>query len=108
MSDSQQWYMSMGGHQVGPVSAEDIISNIRNGSMQPNTYVFTPGMKDWIEVSKVEFFKGYFSEASKPVTIPMVPGRTAHESISRFTEKSSSLLKWNWIREKAPLLKPER
>jgi uncharacterized protein (TIGR00266 family) len=79
MSDSQQWYMSMGGHQVGPVSAEDIISNIRNGSMQPNTYVFTPGMKDWIEVSKVEFFKGYFSEASKPVTIPMVPGRTAHE-----------------------------
>ena len=79
MSDSQQWYWSAGGHQVGPVSAEEIISNIRNGSMRPDTYVFTPGMKDWIPVKKVEFFKRYFSEGSTAVPIPLAPGRTAHE-----------------------------
>ncbi len=79
MSDSQQWYWSMGGHQVGPVSAEEIISNIRNGSMQPGTYVFATGMKDWIPVSKVEFFKPYFSESVAPARIPQAPGRTAHE-----------------------------
>jgi uncharacterized protein (TIGR00266 family) len=79
MSDSRQWYWSMGGHQVGPVSAEEIISNIRNGSLQPDTYVFTPGMKDWIPVNKVEFFSRYFSEGSMPAPIPRAPGRSAHE-----------------------------
>ncbi len=44
MSDSQQWYMSMGGHQVGPVSAQEIISQIRNGNIQSSTYLFTAGM----------------------------------------------------------------
>ncbi len=54
MPDLQQWYMSIGGHQVGPVSAQEIIANIRNGSMQPTTYVYTPGMTDWIPVNKAE------------------------------------------------------
>jgi uncharacterized protein (TIGR00266 family) len=79
MPDSQQWYMSINGHQVGPVSAQEIISNIRNGSMQPGTYVFTQGMADWVPINKVEFFSQYFSESSRPVQIPKAPGRTAHE-----------------------------
>jgi uncharacterized protein (TIGR00266 family) len=79
MSDSQQWYMSMGGHQVGPVSAQEIITNIRNGSMQPETYVYTPGMTDWVPANKVELFSKYFGENSIPVPIPQAPGRTAHE-----------------------------
>ena len=79
MSDSQQWYMAIGGHQVGPIGAQEVISQIRNGSIQPNTYVFTPGMADWIPASKVEFFRGYFGENSAPASIPKPPGRTAHE-----------------------------
>jgi uncharacterized protein (TIGR00266 family) len=79
MPDSQQWYMSINGHQVGPVSAQEIISNIRNGSMQPGTYVFTQGMADWVPINKVELFSQYFSESSRPVQIPKAPGRTAHE-----------------------------
>jgi len=79
MANSQQWYMAIGGHQVGPVSADEIISNIRNGSMQPNTLVFTPGMTDWTPVSKAETFAPYFLESRQPVVIPQAPGRTAHE-----------------------------
>jgi uncharacterized protein (TIGR00266 family) len=79
MSDSQQWYMSIGGSQVGPTSAEEIISNIRNGRVQPGTYLYTPGMADWVPAGKVEFFSQYFSETSRPATIPGAPGRTAHE-----------------------------
>jgi uncharacterized protein (TIGR00266 family) len=79
MSDSQQWYMSIGGHQVGPVTAQEIISRILSGSMQPETYVYTPGMSDWELVSKVEFFSRYFGQQSSPVQIPKPPGRTAHE-----------------------------
>ncbi len=48
--------MAIGGHQVGPVSEEEIISNIRNGSMQPGTLVFTAGMTDWTPVKQVETF----------------------------------------------------
>jgi uncharacterized protein (TIGR00266 family) len=79
MPENQQWYMSMGGHQLGPMSADEIIHNIRNGSMQPTAYVFTPGMSDWVPVSKVELFSRYFNEKSTPIVLPNAPGRTAHE-----------------------------
>lgn len=79
MSENQQWYVSMGGHQTGPFNAQEIISNIRNGSLQPNAYVYTPGMSDWIQVSKVELFSPYFNQAVTPVVLPNSPGRTAHE-----------------------------
>jgi uncharacterized protein (TIGR00266 family) len=79
MPDEQQWYISIGGHQVGPVSANEIVSQIRSGSIQPSTYLFTPGMSDWITANKVEFFRQYFSESQAPVSIPKAPGRTAHE-----------------------------
>jgi uncharacterized protein (TIGR00266 family) len=79
MTASQQWYMAIGGHQVGPVSAEEIISNIRNGSMQPNTFVFTAGMTEWTPINRVETFAPYFQKTSGPVVIPKAPGRMAHE-----------------------------
>ncbi len=79
MTEPQQWYMAIGGHQVGPVSAEEIIANIRNGSMQPGTLVFTPGMTDWQPISKVEAFAPYFSRGGPSARIPAAPGRMAHE-----------------------------
>jgi uncharacterized protein (TIGR00266 family) len=78
MAKAQQWYMAIGGHQVGPVSADEIISNIQSGSMQPNTLVYTPGMSDWTPVKAVEVFSRHF-ETPAPVPIPQAPGRTAHE-----------------------------
>ncbi len=33
MQGAQQWYMAIGGHQVGPVSQEEILANLRNGSI---------------------------------------------------------------------------
>jgi hypothetical protein len=79
MSESQQWYMSIGGHQVGPISAEEIIANIRNGTMQPGTYVYAPGMADWVVAGKAEPFSRYFNETPLPLNIPKAPGRMAHE-----------------------------
>ena len=43
----EQWYMAIGGHQVGPVSQDDVITNLRNGTIDGNTLVFTEGMKNW-------------------------------------------------------------
>ncbi len=79
MSDSQQWYISVGGHQVGPISAQEVIAQIRSGSIQPNTYLFSPGMANWIMANQVEFFRPYFGGGAVPAAIPKPPGRTAHE-----------------------------
>jgi uncharacterized protein (TIGR00266 family) len=79
MSDSQQWYMLIGGHQIGPVSAQEVISNIQNGSLQSGSFIFAPGMKDWVPAGKVDLFSSCFGKSPAPVQIPKAPGRVAHE-----------------------------
>ena len=79
MSYSQQWYMSIGGHNVGPTGTEEMISNIRSGNLQPGTYIFTMGMQNWAKAGDVELFRPYFDEKPLPLPIPKAPGRTAHE-----------------------------
>jgi uncharacterized protein (TIGR00266 family) len=79
MSNLQQWYMAIGGHQIGPVNADEIVTNIRNGSMQPDTLVFTSGMTEWTPVKNVAAFASEFSKGAGPLVIPQAPGRTAHE-----------------------------
>jgi uncharacterized protein (TIGR00266 family) len=79
MSEGQQWYLSIGGHQVGPINAQEVIAQIRSGSIQANTYIFTHGMVNWVEAGKVEFFRSYFGGDIAPAAIPKPPGRTAHE-----------------------------
>jgi uncharacterized protein (TIGR00266 family) len=71
--------MAIGGHQVGPVSAEEILSNIQNGSVQPDTLVYTAGMRDWVPVKDVSIFAPAFTKGAGPVVIPDMPGRSAHE-----------------------------
>ena len=47
MDGSNQWYMAIGGHQVGPVTQQEIISNLQNGSIDAETLVFSAGMTQW-------------------------------------------------------------
>ena len=47
----QQWYMARRGHQIGPVAEAEVISNIRNLSVDANTYVFGSGMSSWTRLS---------------------------------------------------------
>ena len=79
----QQWYMAIGGHQVGPVSQDDVITNLRNGTIDGNTLVFTEGLKNWTPLKEVPQLASYLPGASvgKPAAAPppIVPGRRAHE-----------------------------
>ena len=56
MDGSNQWYMAIGGHQVGPVAQSEIISNLQNGSIDAETLVFTAGMTSWQKVKDVPAF----------------------------------------------------
>jgi uncharacterized protein (TIGR00266 family) len=79
MSDPQQWYMSIGGHHVGPIGTDEMISNIRTGTLQPESYVYAQGMKNWARAKEVVLFRPHFDEKPAPVPLPSAPGRMAHE-----------------------------
>ena len=59
MDGSNQWYMAIGGHQVGPVGQQEIITNLQNGSIDAETLVFTAGMTQWQKVKDVPAFAAY-------------------------------------------------
>ena len=89
MDGSNQWYMAIGGHQVGPVSQQEIISNLQNGSIDAETLVFTAGMTQWQKVKDVAAFAPFVKGAPGATagqagfaggfTPPPAPGRRAHD-----------------------------
>jgi uncharacterized protein (TIGR00266 family) len=78
----QQWYMAIGGHQVGPVAQDDVITNLRNGTIDGNTLVFTAGLSNWTPLKDVPQLASYLSGGSATRVAappPIVPGRQAHD-----------------------------
>ncbi len=87
MDGSNQWYMAIGGHQVGPVGQSEIISNLQNGSIDAETLVFSAGMTQWQKVKDVPAFAAFVKgapaaaagQAPGGFTPPPAPGRRAHD-----------------------------
>jgi uncharacterized protein (TIGR00266 family) len=80
----EQWYMAIGGHQVGPVSQEDVVTNLRNGTIDGNTLVFSAGMANWTPLKDVPQLESYLKvpgakAAPAAVPPPISPGQRAHE-----------------------------
>jgi hypothetical protein len=76
VANGEQWYMVIGGHQVGPVSADEIAANLKNGSIDSGTLVYTHGMENWAPLSSVPRFS---SAPGGTPAAPMAPGRVSHE-----------------------------
>ena len=88
MDGSNQWYMAIGGHQVGPVTQQEIITNLQNGSIDAETLVFSAGMTNWQKVKDVAAFAAYVNGSAAAsagpapgagFTPPPAPGRRAHD-----------------------------
>ena len=56
--------MAIGGHQVGPVTQDEIIANLRNGSIDADTLVFTAGMANWQKIKDVPAFAPFVGGAT--------------------------------------------
>ena len=76
--------MAIGGHQVGPVTQDEITANLRNGSIDAETLVFTAGMANWQKIKDVPAFAPFIGgagttagDAAPPP--PTAPGRRAHD-----------------------------
>jgi len=72
-----QWYMAIGGHQVGPASEDEILSNLQNGSIDANTLLFTGGMTSWTPLSQVPQFA---SSLKTPHVVPPPIGAAARKA----------------------------
>ena len=82
MAVGQQWWMAIGGHQVGPVAEEELVSNVRNGSVDASTLVFTAGMANWTPLREVPALAPFLAEApgaAPQAAPPVVPGRRSHD-----------------------------
>jgi len=76
----QDWFMAIGGHQVGPVTRDDVVTNLRNGTVDGNTLVFKAGLSNWTPLKDVPELAAYLSGASAAGgPPPLVPGRQAHD-----------------------------
>jgi len=78
----QQWYMAIGGHQVGPASLDEILASVKAGTITGDTLVFTAGMTNWTAAKDVPQFAPYFGGAAAAlpaVAPPPAPGRRAHD-----------------------------
>ena len=79
----EQWYMAIGGHQVGPVSQEDVVTNLRNGTIDGNTLVFTAGMANWTPLKDVPALASFLAtpgaRPSPAAAPPPITGKRAHE-----------------------------
>jgi uncharacterized protein (TIGR00266 family) len=84
MADGQ-WYMAIGGQQVGPVTEAEILSNLKNGSVDADTLVFGPGLTAWTALKDVPAFAAHMRPAAggaagAPLRMPpTTAGRQAHE-----------------------------
>ena len=120
MDGSNQWYMAIGGHQVGPVTQQEIITNLQNGSIDAETLVFSAGMTQWQKVKDVAAFAAVcqrtaarFGGRRPPVRPRRLrrrrrPDDVRTTSTSRSTAARCSSWKSSSIRVKAPSPKPAR
>jgi uncharacterized protein (TIGR00266 family) len=76
---SAQWYIALHGHQIGPVPASEVESQIRSGSITAETFVYTTGMANWTPLKDVPVFAAEFKPGAAPPALPTPPGRVAHE-----------------------------
>jgi len=68
---SPQWFMAVGGQQVGPVTEEEIVNNIKNGSVDAQTLVFIAGMENWTPIRDVPKFQPHLpAVAPAPPPVP--------------------------------------
>jgi len=78
MANDQQWYMAIGGRQVGPVGEQEIVSNLRNGSIDAKTLLFTAGMTNWTPLKEVPQFAAHLNAGSSAAAAPpSAPGFSA-------------------------------
>ncbi|HXY39508.1 MAG TPA: DUF4339 domain-containing protein, partial [Vicinamibacteria bacterium] len=70
---SPEWYMAIGGQQVGPVTEQDVINSILGGSADADTLVFVAGMQNWMPLRELPKFQPYLQQLPVPAAPEPAP-----------------------------------
>ncbi|RMH16107.1 MAG: TIGR00266 family protein [Acidobacteria bacterium] len=76
MSD-KVWYVSVGGKQQGPHSLEELAPRFRSGELSRSTYVYGPGMENWMAAGDRPELAAFFDGGSATVPPISSPGDDA-------------------------------
>ena len=76
MSDAR-WHLLVGGHSVGPLSADEVRTSLAGGSADLSTLAFGPGLAGWSPLGGIPEFGGPSAGSAPP--LPPPPPRKAHE-----------------------------
>ena len=77
---SAEWYMAVGGQQVGPMPEQEVAAGIENGTADGNTLVFTAGMANWTPISAVPQLASHLKVGALTLPPPISGShRQAHE-----------------------------
>ncbi len=80
MSERAQWYLALGGHQVGPITETEIRARIETKTADATTLCWGPGLASWMPLGQVSQFASAFGPRSTvPPPPPGTPGRRAHD-----------------------------
>jgi len=75
----RQWFMAIGGEQVGPVDESEVVAKIVGGSLDASALVFTEGMTAWTAVRDVAKLAEHLPPGHATASAPPVPVRAANE-----------------------------
>lgn len=74
-----EWYVAVDGKQKGPYLEDQVVEQIRRGSLDRSAYVFTQGMSDWEPIHTRERFAKALGVSHRAAAPPPLPSTTAHE-----------------------------
>ena len=63
---TSEWFMAIGGQQIGPVTEADVVNAIKSGSADRTTLVFVNGMANWTPLGDVDEFRAHLGTAAPP------------------------------------------
>lgn len=77
MSETAVWYYVGSFGQLGPLTKEQLEELVEGGVIEPNTYVWKPGMPDWLPASSVIELDPIFKKYIQLQSPPPIPGTPA-------------------------------
>ncbi len=74
------WYLAIGGHQVGPITETEMRARIETKTVDGSTLCFGPGLASWTPLRDVPRFAAIFHGGAAATPPPLgAPGRRAHD-----------------------------
>ena len=79
---SDLWYVGINGQQQGPFGTQQMIEQIRAGTIAQTSYVYGQQLSGWTPISQVQqFAQAYGAQAAAPPPPPMAPAPLAVDKI---------------------------